>query len=87
MSARIALDERHDDPRIGRARPGDEVRIGAAIGHVNEPRWLWARLVGIIHDRTPRPYLLREYRPGDGWYPTGDLLRTSIIGLVPWEGA
>jgi hypothetical protein len=85
---KVTVDERHADPRIGRVRVGDTVRLGTAIGVTMEPDWLWARLVGILkrHEGIG-PYVLRKYVDGDGWYPTGEYVRTSFIGLVPWTGA
>jgi len=86
MAERIITDARHDDPRIGLVKSGEQVRLGTALGVAMEPSWLWARLVGIAHTTGPRRFIVRKYRPGDGWYPTGEYLRTTIIGLVPWDG-
>jgi len=69
--------------RTNAPEPGDPVEIGVTLGNGTEPDIRWARLVGIDkHEEGIRKYVVREFRPGDTWYPTGAYTTTWL--LVPW---
>lgn len=68
---------------MSHAKVGDEVRLGTCIGNGQEPGERWGRLVGIFKDGRPpiQRYVVREYEPGDGAFPTGGYRTTWL--LVP----
>jgi len=65
---------------------GDPVELGDTLGNGQEPGELWGRLVGIRKDDCPpiRRFIVREFRAGDGWFPTGGYRTTWL--LCAWEG-
>lgn len=68
---------------MSHAKVGDEVRLGTCIGKGQEPGERWGRLVGIRKGdvREMSRYIIREYEPGDGAFPTGGYRTTWL--LVP----
>lgn len=67
-------------PEHDHAVPGDRVRLGTCIGHALEPGERWGRLVAIRHhEEGMQRYILREYRDGDGAWPTGKHFCTWLI--------
>lgn len=63
----------------------DPVEIGTCLANPMEVYERNCRLVGIVHnpDREIHRYVLRQFKDGDGAFPTGKYFTTSIIGLAP----
>lgn len=72
-------------PNAIHAKAGDPVRLGTCIGFGMEPGYRMGRLVGIVHNpqREIERYVMREFAPGDGWYPTGGYRTTALPFLTP----
>lgn len=74
----------------GREKPpqaGKTIRVGDIIGFAIEPQMRYARVVGWVKGPLPSlprsRVLVREFRPFDGRWPTGNYVRPSWI--TPWE--
>lgn len=66
---------------------GDRAELGDTLGHPMEPYIRWARLVGIrkVERDTKQQwgrFIVRMFKDGDGWYPTGEYRQTNW--LVAW---
>lgn len=67
-------------------RPGHPVEIGDIVGSGIEPGMRYGRVVGFI--KKPQrgisgaKTVIREFRPGDGRWPTGDYIRAWLF--IPW---
>ncbi len=66
-------------------RAGEPISLGAVLGNGQEPFIRWARIVGIRHGdvRRMERVIVREFREGDGRWPTGEYRTTWL--LVPWD--
>lgn len=66
---------------------GQPVELGVCLGFAIEPDERWGRLVGIRRDecRPIQRYIVREYAPGDGEFPTGGYSTTSQVYLIAHE--
>lgn len=66
---------------------GDTARIGDTLALSIEPGERYARITGILHTwEGIGPFIIRTFRHGDSWYPTGDYRRTSRFGITPILG-
>lgn len=68
---------------------GQPVELGVCLGFAIEPDERWGRLVGIRRDQCPpiQRYIVREYAPGDGEFPTGGYSTTSKAFLIAHEAS
>jgi hypothetical protein len=59
---------------------GPALYVGTELGHPLEPQYLFARVVGILHDeRLTNRVIARMYQPGDRLgVPTGDYYRPLV---------
>lgn len=72
---------------VTHSSPGQLVELGVCLAYAIEPGERWGRLVGIRKDECPAiaRYIVREYVPGDGAFPTGGYSTTSYLFLVAHE--
>lgn len=80
------------DCLCGRENPkrvGQPIEVGDILGFTIEAGMRYGRVVGFIHDDVKLESLgaariiVREFRPGDGRWPTGDYSRTWLN--VAWD--
>jgi hypothetical protein len=73
---------RERDPRAG-----DQIEVGDILGFSQEPMMRWGRVVGYLKRKTENlsaaRVVVREFRPGDGRWPTGGYVRAWMC--VPWD--
>jgi hypothetical protein len=75
---------------------GDIAEIGDTVALGIEPGERYARIVGVLHNgwygldskgpSTIGPFVIRKFRSGDNWFPTGSYATTSAIGVCPIDG-
>ena len=67
-------------------KAGDSPRLGDTVPHPQEPAMRLGRIVGVCKDdEKVQRYWIRKFHKEDGWFPTGEWVRTWMV--IAWMGA